>query len=204
MIPVALQPEPEDFAQSIKEPGLKFLREVPHPTANQWRGKEYWQQALPGMRQSYQGICAYCAHWIPHSTGNHSIDHFISKSQNPELAYVWSNFRYVAARFNSRKGTRSILDPFQLLHDWFILDFASFFIRSHPALLPEQKAAVNHTIQVLHLNSDDDLVFERQSWVIEYQQGHISYEHLQRHAPFIAYELERQGLLSRVEVGFHK
>jgi hypothetical protein len=199
MIPVTLQPEPEDFAKTVKEAGLKFLLEVPSPTTEQWKGKEYWQQALPSMRKAYQGICAYCAHWIPHSTGNHSIDHFMPKSHHPELAYTWNNFRYVAARFNSRKGTRSILDPFQLIHNWFILDFTSFFIRSHPELLPEQKIMVNQTIQVLQLNSDDDLVFERQTWVIDYQQGDISYEHLKSHAPFIAYELKRQGLLVHTE-----
>ena len=201
MMPVTLQPEPENFVERVKTPGLKFLLEVSNPTAEQWKDKEYWQRVLPDMCKAYQSICAYCAHWIPHSTGNHSIDHFIPKSQNSELAYTWSNFRYVAARFNSRKGTRIILDPFQLLHDWFVLDFTSFFIRSHPDLLPEQKASVNQTIQILQLNSDDDLVLERQTWVTDYQQGHISYIHLKSHAPFIAYELERQELLIHLEVG---
>jgi len=195
MIPVKLQNEPEHFAEKVTKPGIQFLKLIPYPTYEQWKGREYWQPVLPDMRIKYEGICAYCAHWIPHSTGNHSIDHFIPKSQNPDLAYTWSNFRYVAARFNSRKGTRSILDPFQLLHDWFILDFTSFFIRSYPDLLPEQKASVNRTIQILQLNSDDDLVLERQTWVTDYQEGHISYTHLKSHAPFIAYELERQDLL---------
>lgn len=201
MMPVSLQPEPADFAERVTMPGRKFLLEVPNPTVEQWKGKEYWQQALPGMRKAYQEICTYCAHWIPHSTGNHSIDHFIPKSQNPALAYNWNNFRDIAARFNSRKGTRIILDPFQLLPEWFVVDFASFFIRAHPDLLPEQKAAVNQTIRVLHLNADDDLVFERQSWIASYQQGDISFAHLQRHAPFLAYELQRQGLLTNFERG---
>jgi hypothetical protein len=201
MMPVSLQPEPESFAVRVTAPGLKFLQEIANPTIEQWKGREYWQQALPDMRKAYQGLCAYCAHWIPHSTGNHSIDHFIPKSHNPTLAYTWSNFRYIAARFNSRKGTRTILDPFQLLPDWFVLDFASFLIRAHPDLQPEQKTAVSRTIQILRLNSDDDLVFERQSWIVSYQQGDISFAHLQRHAPFIAYELQRQGLLINVERG---
>jgi hypothetical protein len=82
-----------------------------------------------------------------------------------------------------------------------VLDFASFLIRAHPDLQPEQKTAVSRTIQILRLNSDDDLVFERQSWIVSYQQGDISFAHLQRHAPFIAYELQRQGLLINVERG---
>jgi len=52
----------------------------------------------------------------------------------------------------------------------------------------------------LQLNSDDDLVFERQTWFIDYLKGEITFEHLKRHAPFIAYELERQDLLRNLSI----
>lgn len=200
MIPVRLESEPEFFAEQVTNPGTQFLGIIPHPTSDQWKGKEYWQIALPDMRIKYKGMCAYCAHWIPHSTGNHSIDHFLPKSQNPELAYVWSNFRYVSARFNSRKGTRPIIDPFLLSPNWFTIDFSSFLIRPHSALQSQQKEDVNQTIKILQLNSDDDLVFERQTWFIDYLKGEITLEHLKRHAPFIAYELERQDLLRNLSI----
>jgi len=135
MIPIKPQPEPPSFEQSVRIPGKRFLAQVPHPVSEQWKGKEYWRQVLPDMRQAYEGICAYCAFWIPHSTGNHSIDHFIPKSQNPNLAYEWDNFRYVSARFNSRKGNRTILDPFTLPLNWFVIDFKSFFVSPNSGLL---------------------------------------------------------------------
>ncbi len=195
MIPVKPQPEPERFKERVKAPGKRFLDQVPRPTSKQWKGKEYWQKVLPDMRAAYDGICAYSAHWIPYSTGNHSIDHFEPKSTSPDLAYEWTNFRYVSARFNSRKGTRAILDPFELQPDWFVIDFGSFLIKAHPSLSPAQQKSVQQTIEYLKLNADDDLVDERASLVNDYRDGNISFSHLRKMAPFIAYELERQGLL---------
>ncbi|MDM8526991.1 hypothetical protein QUF58_02160 [Anaerolineales bacterium HSG24] len=195
MISVQPQPEPEEFNKRVRTPGNRFLTETPAPTSNQWKGKDYWRRVLPEMRRGYKGICAYSAHWIPHSTGNHSVDHFVPKVQAPQLAYEWSNFRYVATRFNSRKGTRSILDPFTLAPNWFILDFTSLYIKPNPDLLPEQKQAVADTIACLKLNEDDDLVAEREAWVYEYRIGEMSFSYVRKRAPFIAHELERQGLL---------
>jgi 5-methylcytosine-specific restriction endonuclease McrA len=196
MIPVQPQPEPPVFNELVRVPGKQFLAEVPTPTTKQWEGKEYWRRALPDMRKAYKSICTYCAHWIPHSTGNHSIDHFVPRFREPNLAYEWSNFRYVAARFNSRKGTRAILDPFNLLPNWFIIDFTSLFVKPNPDLLLSQKEAVLETIKHLKLNEDDDLVAEREAWIQNYRDGHISFSFLKKQAPFIAYELERQGLLN--------
>lgn len=195
MIPVQSQSEPENFSERVRAPGTQFLARVPNPTTKQWEANAYWQKVLPDMRKAYKSICAYCAHWIPYSTGNHSIDHFIPKTQDARLAYEWSNFRYVAARFNSRKRTRSVLDPFHLLPNWFIIDFTSLFVRPNPDLLPDEKQAVLQTIKFLKLNEDDNLVSEREAWLMDYRDGHISFDHLKKRAPFIAYELERQGLL---------
>lgn len=195
MIPVTLQHEPVGFQTLIREPGIRFLNEFPNPTDLQWKNKAFWQKVLPDMREAYGGICAYSATWIPHSTGNHSIDHFVSKSLHPELAYEWNNYRYVSARFNSRKGTRRILDPFLLAYDWFIMDFASFLIKPNPELSTENRNAVNETIDYLWLNKDEDLVNERYRWVMDFYNGEISFLYLKRHVPFIAYELERQELV---------
>lgn len=195
MIPVQPQPEPEDFAERVKKPGAAFLRQVSHPTTGQWKGKEYWRRALPDMRTSYNGICAYSAHWISPVTGGHSIDHFVPRVSRPDLAYEWSNFRYAASKFNARKGINTILDPFQLGTDWFILDFDTFLVKPNPCLGSEQKAAVQNTIDILKLNDDEDCVELRQDYVTWFRTGDITFAHLQRKAPFIAHELQRQGLV---------
>lgn len=192
MIPVQPQPEPEDFAERVKKPGVVFLRQVPHPTTGQWKGKEYWRRALHDMRTSYNGVCAYSALWI---SPDASVDHFVPRVRRPDLAYEWSNFRYTALKFNARKGTHTILDPFRLELDWFILDFDSFLIRPNSHLTSEQKALVQNTIDILKLNDDEDCVELRQDWVRYFRSGEITFDFLQRKAPFIAHELHRQGLV---------
>ena len=194
MIPVEASPEPTSFQEKVRLPGGRFLAEVPNPTTSQWKSRAYWQRMLPDMRKAYKGICSYSSLWIPHSTGNHSVDHFIPKSQEPYLAYEWNNYRYASARFNSRKGLHPIADPFQLFPDSFVLNFKSFFILPNPILESFQKQQLLDTIEYLKLNDDDDLVNERQDWYLSYQDGHISFEHLSKKALFIAYELTRQGL----------
>lgn len=194
MIPVQLQPEPESFSEQVKDAGLEFLDQIPQPTSKQWGGNEYWRRALPDMRTSYHKTCAYCAHWIPHGTGSHSIDHFIPKSKQPEFAYEWSNFRYVSARFNSRKGTKEILDPFELQSETFTIDFRSFFIHPNPALSAEQQKIAEETIRILKLNLDDDLVEERQEWFMQYYSKEIPFSHLKKYFPFIASEISRQQI----------
>ncbi len=147
------------------------------------------------MRSAYHSVCAYSAHWISPATGGHSIDHFVPKSSRPDLAYEWSNYRYVSAKFNARKGTRSILDPFRLESNWFILDFDSFLIKPNPSLATDYKAAVQNTIDILRLNDDEDCIELRQDCVYWFHTGEITLSHLQRIAPFIAYELQRQRLI---------
>ncbi len=196
MIPVEIQPEPHDFSERVRTPGKEFLSEIANPTSQQWRGKEYWQRVLLGMRKAYNGICAYSAFWIPYSTGNHSVDHFVPKSKKPELAYEWDNYRYASARFNSRKGTHKIVDPFKLLPGWFILDFRTFFVKPNPELSAKQRQPLWETIEHLKLNDDEDLVAERQVWCSHYFHKEISFNHLKKKAPFIAFELERQNLIA--------
>ena len=198
MIPVQPQPEPQDFSERVREPGAAFLNKIPHPTTKQWEGKEHWRRVLPDMRKSYNDICAYSAHRISRVTGGHSIDHFVPRVSQPDLAYEWSNFRYASSKLNARKGTHIILDPFQLEPDWFVLDFDSFLVKPNLNLTPEQKAAVQNTIDVLKLNDDEGCVELRQECVRWLRTGEISFTHLQRIAPFIAYELQRQDLVERV------
>ena len=194
MIPVLPQPEPDDFSERVRRPGAAFLGAFSHPTTGAWKGKEFWRRVLPDMREVYGGVCAYSAHWISPVTGGHSVDHFIPKVLDPQLAYEWSNFRYVCSKFNARKGTRTILDPFRLEPDWFIIDFDSFLVKPSPDLTQEQQAVVRATIEVLKLNDDEGCVELREECVLALRNGDISFSHLQKRAPFIAYELQRQHM----------
>jgi uncharacterized protein (TIGR02646 family) len=196
MLPILRKNEPDEFHELVRAPGHLFLAEKPHPRVAEWKGKEYWQKSLPQMRAAYNSICAYCACWIPYSTGSQSVDHFISKKTRPDLAYEWSNYRYSSTRFNSRKGTKTILDPFTLPAEWFVIDFTTLFIKPNSGTLTAaQKQQVENTIEILHLNDDDELVRERQEYYHCYLTGEILYSYLVEKAPFIGYEIHRQGMI---------
>jgi len=195
MLPSQAQAEPQTFDQQVRQPGNIFLNANPNPSDKDWKGKEYWQRSLIDMRRLHNKICAYSSTWIPHSTGSHSIDHFIAKKIQPGLAYEWSNYRYVSSRFNSRKGLSQIVDPYKMTFNWFVIDFSDFFIKPNFQLLtPQQIRLANETIDILHFNDDEALVDERVEYYKEYLNKDISFEYLERSAPFIAFEINRQNL----------
>src|SRR5439155_22494098 len=103
--------EPLTFQETVREPGRAFLKTSPNPKS--WKNREYWQDCIPDLYDAYEGICAYCAEWIPETTGDPTVDHFIPKSVRPELAYEWSNFRLACLRFNRwKRNYQDVLDPF--------------------------------------------------------------------------------------------
>jgi hypothetical protein len=126
-----------------------------------------------------------------------AITLWITSSQSPRTQRLHMNGQtiYASARFNGRKGVKSILDPFTLQSGWFVLNFKSFLIFPNAMLDDAPRKEVADTIGILKLNSDDDLVNERATYFNEYASGHVTFAHLEKRAPFIAFEVERQGLL---------
>ncbi|MBL7796554.1 MAG: hypothetical protein JNJ90_08640 [Saprospiraceae bacterium] len=195
MMPVMLFQEPSIFDTTVRQRGLRFLQTTPEPDTQTWNKHAYWQAILPAMSELYKRICNYCSTWIPHSTGQHSIDHFLDKVGNPMLAYEWENYRYVSARFNSRKGVKRIVDPANLPLETFVLNFNNFFVEVNPVVIEKVISTLaSETIKILKLNEDDELVTERMTYFFEYKNCDISFSYLQKQAPFIAYEINRQGL----------
>ena len=195
MMPIPLFPEPADFDATVRQRGLRFLADKPNPTRVEWEKHSFWQVVLPKLQEGYHGVCNYCSVWIPHSTGTHSIDHFQNKKNHPKLAYEWSNFRYACTRFNSRKGVKTILDPAEISLQTFVLNFDNFFVEASPIVSdPPLLKLAAQTISILKLNEDSKLVKERFDFFQDYKTNQINFDYLKRRAPFIAYELERQGL----------
>lgn len=196
MIPIQAQPEPPDFSKKVREPGQKFLRISPYPIG--WNNREYWQRVLLDLYNVYNGICAYCAEWIPYTTGDPTVDHFIPKSVQPQLAYEWNNYRLASLKFNGRKGDyQDVLDPFMLESDWFVLKFPSLQIEPNIVLSDHQARTVTNTINRLKLN-DELCIQSRWRWIRDYCLNEITLDYLRRNAPFITYELQRQGLLDSI------
>ena len=197
MIPIQQQPEPIDSKSKVRLKGLAFLKKNPHPKT--WDNREYWRDSLKDLHIAYNEICAYSAQWIPWIEGSPTVDHFLPKSVNPELAYQWSNFRLSCLKMNARKRDfQDVLDPFNIQDGWFILNFPSLLIKPNPELEESIKIKVKNTIKRLKLNDDDDCVRHRQDWLMRYCEQKITFEFLKETAPFIAYELERQNLVDTI------
>ncbi|MFO5473491.1 MAG: hypothetical protein ACLBM2_06195 [Dolichospermum sp.] len=203
MIPVKPQPEPDDFDEKVRQPGLVFLSKVPNPKTEDWKKHDYWVKSLPDLYTSYNKICAYSAQWIPRPEGSPSVDHFLAKSPIPEVASDWHNFRLACLSLNQRKGTQlDVIDPFELPVNSFILDFPSLIIKPNPELLYPLKGRVISTINRLELNDYDKCIDGRLEWLKTYYEDNSSFDSLKRKAPFIAYELERQGLVEVDKIAY--
>ena len=154
----------------------------------------YWRFCLPDLYILYGGICAYSAQWIPLETGVATVDHFEPKAVVPNLAYEWTNFRLASSKLNSRKGNaKDVLDPFTLSIESFQLDFPSLLMKPNSTLADDEKTKALNTIYRLKLNAESS-IRSRLRWVRDYSNEEITFDYLQKNAPFISYELERQGL----------
>ncbi len=124
-----------------------------------------------------------------------------AKVRFPALAYEWGNFRLSDQKINVRKGDNTgVQDPFEVQLGWFVLDFATFYVRSNGGLPPEDENRVLYTISLLGLN-DDQLVEQRFAIVKEYAQG-TPIDYVERYYPFVALELRRQNLTETIKMSF--
>jgi hypothetical protein len=195
VIPIKPQPEPDDFDEKVRKPGLAFLSKVPNPKTKDWKNRDYWRRSLRDLYDACNHICAYSAQWISRPEGSPTVDHFLPKSAKPELAYEWHNFRLACLTLNNKKRTElDVIDPFELPVNSFILDFPSLIIKPNPELLYPLKERVISTINRLQLNDYDKCIDGRLEWLKTYYEDNSTFDSLKRKAPFIAYELERQGL----------
>jgi len=199
LIAVTPQPEPSLFDKRVRQPGQRFLKLSPKPKS--WTRRDYWRRSIKELHTAYRGICAYSAHWIPSDTGCSTVDHYVPKDLAPELSYEWANYRLASLKLNGFKGNfLDVLDPFTLGKDWFVLGFPSLLVKPNPDLSDDKAQGVWATIRRLKLNEDEPCVNARLQWLLNYCDGHIDLVYLKRNAPFIAYELERQGLVNTIAV----
>jgi len=192
LIKVDPMPEYPGFDIQVRQPGIAFLAITLNPSSEQFRKKNFWSRALRELHAAYSGICAYTCVYLPDYG---SVDHYTPKTVDPRLAYEWSNFRLCSGRVNSNKGNSTeVLDPFLVENGWFRLDLPSCLIKATPGLPPDIKAKVNSSINALRLNSDDTYVQERCAILIDLARGDITFNFLSRRYPFLAMEVERQGV----------
>ena len=193
MFRVIAQPEPSKFDELVRKPGLRFLADCPQPTQKQWNSRSYWRRILSVLHDTYSGICGYSCHWIPFDTGADTVEHFKPKTQFPNDAYEWSNYRLVCQLLNSRKGSKQILDPFKIKDGWFIIEFPSLLVKPAPNLKKAKFEKVKNTRDVLGLNDEATCMRQRHKYVLDYCNGEINFAHLVRNAPFLAKQMQGKG-----------
>jgi hypothetical protein len=199
MRPVRVKPSPDDFASKVGDPGTVFLAIVPVPTRQQWEANAYWRRVLPELHEAYDRTCAYTSFRIPLVTGDGTVEHFVPKTFDPPLAYVWNNYRLVCRSRNSSRARREVLDPFAIAEGTFAILFPALIVVPGAACAGNQDltSAVNQTCIWLHLNDETGCVCRRQEYIKKYMTEDVSFVELALEAPFLASEMERNGLDDR-------
>lgn len=199
MIPVQAKPEPAAFDTEVRQKGLAHLAakgfSLNQPLPPKADIEPLWRACLTDLHQAYAGVCAYLGVYFERVMGGGSVDHFIAKSGFAGLAYEWSNYRLACSTMNSRKREYSdVLDPFVLAPDLFRLQLSTGHIYPNPALNAAPMRIVEETIERLGLD-DPQCKDLRARWYQDYLEHHLPSVYLQRKAPFVWAEANRQGLL---------
>lgn len=190
MIHVLPQKEPPDFDVKVRQPGRRALAAGRDPLS------DYWRNCLHELMNLYKGICAYACIYIPPVVGGRSVEHFAPKSKHRDLAYEWTNYRLVCGVMNSRKKEfEDVIDPFEQIDGWFQIQLTSMKVFPAEHLTETQKTRVQDTIARLKLN-EKDCRDARAIYYDEYlaQENPLPFRLLKKWSPFVAREVERQGL----------
>lgn len=214
MIPVVLAAEPDTFEGLVRKPELRAIDELAGiPGLPTRRGRprkpvaarredippdkfpDFWTEALPALRTAYNHVCGYICVYIEPVTGAASVDHMLPKSRAWDEVYEWRNYRLACSLMNSRKNDyQDVLDPFEVADDWFQIELVGYQVIARVDLDTPTKEKVQSTITRLKLN-DADCLKLREDYAGNYFEGHISLDYLRRRAPFLALEIERQGMV---------
>ena len=157
VIPVELQPEPEDFDDKVRKHGLDWLAAKGIPVSGPLPAGEtlpsFWTRALQQLGTAYSQVCSYFAVRIDTVTGDLTTDHFVPKSKAPGRANDWANLRLACLPANRRKRDHDdVLDPVGLRPDTFHINLADGSIRANTGLDSELHEAARKTISRLQLD----------------------------------------------------
>jgi hypothetical protein len=196
MTHIVKQQEPETFNEKVRIPGRNFLKTYPFPNSRQLQEHNYWKNIKDDLSQLYKHICAYTGEWVYKESA--SVDHFMPKSKYPQLAYEWDNYRLTTKEMNNIKGDKvDLIDPFDVQIGWFVLVLPGCDIKPCETLNEIDRNKINYTINVLKLNSDKRS--ENRSIIIQdYINNGCPFDSLKKRYPYIACELERRDLQTKV------
>ncbi|WP_437898821.1 hypothetical protein [Sorangium sp. So ce124] len=187
MIPFERTPEPADFDIRVRQPGQRWLAEGAAK-----RMPDYWRRAARDLQAAFKGLCGYTAMWL---SAPGTVDHFVSRDEDPSLAYEWSNFRYATASINSSKSalrSDQVLDPFEVGDGWFEVILPSCQMVLTDRCPPEFRDRAQTMLKRLKLGDGESVVDFRQQWYRMYCEGKLSLEGLAHWAPLLARAVRKQ------------
>lgn len=181
--------EPASFAVECRGSGRQWLAAHPNPAG---RPPDYWSPFRDNLREGFVRRCGYFAMYMHDGT----VDHFISwdscKTANPQLAYEWDNYRFIAPSLNSKKRTLDdqLLDPFEVHDDWFEVEIPSFVLRVTNQIPAHLRAKAEFTVDRLGLQQGRKAVTLRWEWYEQFRSGELTLDGLRRYAPLVANAVE--------------
>lgn len=189
MIPVVPLPEPPEFDEKARQPGLAWLEANPGAK----RPKDFWSPFKPDLADGFHQLCGYTAMYEPVGT----VDHFLPVNPERHLAYEWRNYRFAAGWVNSSKRTASVLDPFDVKSGWFEILLPSLQLVVTDAVPTEYRELAQYTLERLHLQDDERVLRQRREWLRMYEHSELALAGLWKKAPLIAEAVERSGVSER-------
>ena len=123
-----------------------------------------------------------------------TVDHYLSWNRRPDLAYEWSNYRFVSYILNASKRTTDdmILDPFLVRSNWFEILLPSLQMRVTDKVPSEHRAIAEFTLKRLKLGNGEKIIRWRRHYYARYQAGQLDLDGLRAFAPLVADAVERQ------------
>jgi hypothetical protein len=190
MIPVEETDPPANFDAECRQPGLRWL--AAHPPWGGDRLPNYWREFIPDLCNAFHKRCGYLAMLDMNGT----VDHFLSTDSQRHLAYEWSNYRYATGWLNSSKQTldQAILDPFEVMEEWFEVDLASLHLKVTPAIPKRLARRAAFTINRLGLDYGRRTIQNRTHYYTEYRNGAFPLDYLEQIAPLLATAVRRETL----------
>lgn len=186
MIPVTNPiPEPADFDAACRSVGItwwcsqRLAGEI--PKASEF--PNYWTKYEGELARAFHQRCGWWAMWIAEG----EVDHFLSKKNNPKLAYEWSNYRYIAGSVNRTKGNHdaNVLDPFEIQDGWFEVILPSMQLILTDQFPTALKEKASFTLEQLRLREGAKVVRCRLRWYESFKNG-MPMSELEKFAPLVA------------------
>lgn len=178
-------PEPADFDSGCRRPGITWWssRRLAGETPKTSEFPNLWAKYESDLARAFHQRCGWWAMWIAEG----EVDHFLSKKNRPELAYEWTNYRYIAGSVNGSKGNLDdkVLDPFDVQDGWFEVIVPSMQLIGTDQLPAALKDKASFTLEKLRLREGTKVVRCRRRWYESFKNG-TPISELEKFAPLVA------------------